>query len=157
MIGAATPGVQLSEWLWGVGWGLCLGAAFGLYGFLRLIFCPGRVLAFAADVLFCAAAGVATFLFDLGLTGGRLRGYWLLGVAVGFIADRVTVGRWLSPIARRSAAGLRRIGGQADRRITAAAAKIGRVTRTVCSIEKFRLFFKKALKRENKVVYNQRK
>ena len=76
---------------------LVLGAALCLfYDILRALRSTG-FNSFAAvtvtDVFFWLTAAVLTFLLLLGLSGGEIRGYVLLGEAAGFMLCRVTLSK----------------------------------------------------------------
>ena len=97
------------------GFGFLLGVYYELFRFGRRLFAVKTVGTFVLDTLWCVTAAFATFLFDLVLSGGQLRGYLFLGCAVGFAAYSVTVGQLVSRVTGGAVRLLRRAGRWFDR------------------------------------------
>lgn len=83
---------QLREWFLSCGMGFLLGAYYDVFRLLRCWLHPSRLRVFLADGIYAVTAAVSTFLFFLALNGGVLRWYLFLGLSVGFLAYRRTVG-----------------------------------------------------------------
>lgn len=112
------------------------------------------------DFVFMLVAAVTLFLFALPLTGGKMRWYVLLGVALGFVAFRQTVGRLLHALCRFLAAVLHASCGWGSRLFTPLWRLLSRPA--VYLMKKGQNFLKnwkekckKPLQHSGKVLYNQ--
>lgn len=74
-----------------------LGAALGLmwtsFSLFALVCGLKTAGRFVLDLLFFAVCGLSVFLFVISANAGMVRGYILLGAAMGFIGYRCTLGR----------------------------------------------------------------
>ena len=99
---------------------------------------------FAEDVVFSLIAAIGCFCLQLVFTGGAMRLYLFLGIAVGFVLCRVTLSRFFCPALaagiRMGAASARRISAWAGRFTAAAVQKTARV------VEKLKKICKKKQK-----------
>lgn len=86
-------GWQLQGLFLSCGLGFLLGLWYDGLRLLRTLLRWGRIGTFIADVLFCVSAALCLFFFSFPLTGGAVRGYLLLGAAVGFAVYLGTIGR----------------------------------------------------------------
>jgi len=84
------------------GWSLVMGAALGVvyssFSLLAVVTGMRTVGRLVLDVLFFAVSAAAVFLLCAARNGGAVRGYVLLGTAMGLSAYYLAVGRWLSKI-----------------------------------------------------------
>lgn len=84
---------QLQELFLSGGMGFLLGAYYDLFRILRRFLRSGTVSVCLQDCLYFTSSAVVTFLFLLAVTGGVLRVFVLVGMVLGFVAYRHTVGR----------------------------------------------------------------
>lgn len=77
------------------GMGFLLGLYYDGFRLFRLFVRPPRWAVFLQDVCYCVTAAVVIFLFALAVTDGQLRLFLPVGLLVGFLAYRQTVGRVL--------------------------------------------------------------
>lgn len=162
-----TNAEQIYRTLLSGGFGFLLGCYYELFRFFRLMFRSTARAIVWQDLLFFTTASVATFLFDLYLTGGMLRLYLFAGMAIGFAAYYFTVGRWIFSLSGRLIEGIRTAFAALKNMmfwpLQAAWRLLGRILTPVKSgflkkYRKLRAFFsKKVLKRQGEVVYNQEK
>lgn len=111
--------------------GITVQSPFGKKGVRRWI---AYILAALGDFFFCTAAGAVLCVFFF-LTGdGRMRGYGLLGAALGFYCYYQTLGRLIIALAERVCAGLRALA----RRLAAGFCKTPLVTRTVARYNEYK-------------------
>lgn len=96
------------------GFGFLLGAYYELFRFVRRLFATKAIGTFALDMVWCVTAALSTFLFDLVLSGGQLRGYLFFGCAVGFSVYLVTIGQLVSRVTDGAVRALRRAGRWLD-------------------------------------------
>ena len=88
-----TNGSQMQLLFLSCGLGFLFGAYYDIFRVWRLVMrCSARTV-FIQDLLFFASASLGTFLFALAVTGGEMRVYLFLGLAVGFSAYYFTIGR----------------------------------------------------------------
>lgn len=145
---------QLSGLFLAAGLGFVLGLVFDLLRVLRALTHPSAAAVFWQDVLFCVGGATAFFFFLLPITGGTVRGYLLLGTAVGFAVYLGTFGRFLVSLCQKASrvwgrltAPLRRAGarllagiGTVFVRITAPLRGCGKIC-----LKKVGIFIKKVL------------
>ncbi len=139
---------------------LVLGAALCLfYDVLRALRSTG-FNSFAAvtvtDIFFWLTAAVFTFLLLLGLSGGEIRGYVLLGEAAGFVLCRVTLSKLMFSVFKVCFKGA----SAAMRKIRSAVAK---ACAFICDLQgaasglfrRFKRPVKKVLKKSKQLLYNK--
>lgn len=97
--------LQAEAFLWSVALGAALCLIYDIQrAFRRAVKYANAVIA-AGDILYFSAAAVLSFLFLLVFCCGQIRGFVLLGEAVGFAACRLTLSRlWMKILLRLSAA-----------------------------------------------------
>lgn len=108
------------------GFGFLLGVYYELFRLARLLFRFGKIGVFVQDVTFGITAALATFLFDLCLSGGMLRGYLFIGLAVGFAVYYFTIGQIVFTVSARLVRGIRKAVAAVTRPIGAAFQRIER-------------------------------
>ncbi len=156
-----TNASQLHGLLLSGGFGFLLGIYYELFRWMRRLFRSQKGAIFVQDILFCVTASIATFLFDLYLSGGQLRLYLFIGLAVGFAVYYGTLGRFVLAISDRLVSVLRTVFAAVMRPFSALACWGERIGARVWSFlaEKTRglkrFFSKNLLKKRVKVLYNQ--
>ena len=152
---------QVYQALLSAGFGFVLGVYYELFRFLRKLFGSRAASVIGQDLLFFTTASCATYLFDLYLTGGMLRWYLFVGIAIGFSVYYATVGRllfaassWVAGVWHRLQTA---VGAAVFRCRTALAKKLDPCKRQI--IKKYHqlrgFFSKKVLKRQEEVLYNR--
>lgn len=148
-----------NEWqLWGLflmmGFGFAAGFVFDLLRVWRVLTHPSPPKVFVQDVLFCVGSATAFFFCLIPLTGGAVRGPFLLGAAAGGAVYFATCGRillpavrWVLRLWRRITAPIRLAGRFVFGALTGA---IRAVFRPLCRrgriwVKKVKLFIKKVL------------
>ena len=71
--------------------GLVMCVIYDITRVLRWHLSLGRAGVFFLDILYFSVSGIATFCLFLSLTNGEIRGYILIGEAVGFMLFRATL------------------------------------------------------------------
>ena len=140
-----------------LGAALCL--LYDLLRLVRLIRRPSTAAAFVQDVLWWSAAAISTYIVMLVLSRGAVRAYILAGEALGLVACRLTLSRFLMRLFRPLARGINSAGRFIRRRILAPAAELlsKSLAALVPKVKKFRVFLKNLLKRLIYLVYNPHK
>jgi|GEM_PF-2809081 len=77
------------------GVGFLLGATYDLFFAVGRVRRSARSAVFVKDILFCLLSAVFTFYFSLMITDGQLHPLLFLGIALGMVAERGSVGRLL--------------------------------------------------------------
>ncbi len=164
-MGGASNADQVYHMVLSCGFGFLVGGYYDIFRLLRKWLPARRWIVFWQDILFFSTTAVATFLFDMTMTGGKLRFYLFAGMITGFVTYRVTVGRFavslLLSAGKRIACAWRWLGG-----VLLWPFRI--LWRILCPVvykqsEKWRKirkkvgeFFKKGLKRIGGLLYNDR-
>lgn len=84
---------QLNGLFLSCGFGFLTGVWYDVLRVIRTVLRFGKIGVFLSDMLFCVSTATAFFFFSFPLTGGAVRGYLLLGTALGFVVYLYTVGR----------------------------------------------------------------
>ncbi len=125
---------QSAAFLYSLLAGLALGALYGVIKLFRTAFSPGKAAVFVCDVAFMLVCSLSVFYLSLGFVEGYVRFYTVIGVFLGIIAYRLTLGRLFAlvyiPIVRG----------------------VGSILRKISEIMK--KFLKKLLKYARKILYN---
>ena len=137
-----TNAEQIQRLVLSAGFGVLLGIYYELFRFIRQWFRPRAVGTFLLDVLWCVTAALATFLFDLVLSGGQLRGYLFVGIAVGFTVYLLTVGQLVSRVSGGLIRRVRRVWCAVMRPVHALVTRIERAAAAICAffVQKARIF-----------------
>lgn len=114
-----STGAQIRIFLSAVGFGFFLGAVYDLFRVLRLLFQKSDRAYRVSDLLFALTAGFLVFLFVLTTLNGKIRGYVLLGILLGFLLYSYTFGTFFAGRLERAAQGLRRFCSALYRKISA--------------------------------------
>lgn len=77
-------GTQTGNFLFSLGFGLIVGILYDVVRTVRLVFTDSKKALYATDFLFAVFSALATFLFCLTVTDGKIRWYIILGEAIGF-------------------------------------------------------------------------
>lgn len=154
---------QMTGFLLAVGMGAALCLVYDLFRIVRIAAPPGRIGAFAQDVLWFAIAAVVTYLLCLARCKGEVRSFIIVGEAVGFILTRLTVSRLIIAAARR----IIKVTRRAFHAVTSAVKKAfsrfampviskisGKIKKIIYQIAKKP---KKALRRRMPLLYNRKK
>ena len=78
--------------------GAALSVLYDLVRLIRLIWEKKAIVNVAGDILFFVVAGVLTFLFALPFNKGEVRGFIVLGEAIGFLPVHMTLGAVFSRV-----------------------------------------------------------
>ncbi len=100
---------QTAYFLWSLVLGAAAGALYDLLCALRVLLKAGRLCILISDVLFFALLGAATSLFALPFNKGSVRGFIVFGEAVGFLVQRLTIGRLTGRFYSILSKGIRRL------------------------------------------------
>lgn len=92
MTGVSSVG-QLRELLFCGGMGFLLGGYYDVFRVLRCLLRPRAWQVVCQDVLYAVSSAFIVFFFLMALNGGVLRAYVYVGLVVGFLVYRRTVGR----------------------------------------------------------------
>lgn len=81
--------------------GVPLGLCFDILRTVRLLVPHGKIAVMLEDVVFLLLWGVALMCFAVVLARGEMRGFYVLGSALGFLVYRCTLGACVVPVLRR--------------------------------------------------------
>lgn len=76
--------------------GIALGSIFDLLRAIRRSFKHSDFMVFAEDMAFGFVFGISWFIFCVELCFGALRGFVLIGMAIGFMAYTLTAGKYIA-------------------------------------------------------------
>ncbi len=85
--------LQLLSFARSVGLGCILSLIYDCFRIFRKLFGSSAVSVFLQDVFYAAFSAFLTFLFLLSVTNGEVRAFVLFGLAIGFVAARLTVSK----------------------------------------------------------------
>lgn len=89
---------QSIAFLYSILLGSVLGTLYGAFKILRLSFDFGKVAIIITDIIFMLLSAFSMFLFSLAFLLGFVRVYIFIGVIIGFLAYRLTIGKFLSKL-----------------------------------------------------------
>lgn len=145
------------------GLGLLLAVYYDAFRTWRVLFHSGKLAVALQDIVFFLSSALAFFLLSLAVTGGVLRWFLFLGVVLGFVAYRMTVGlfsvrllRWIFQTISRLFEGIGRAVRAVLRILWIPFRLPCRVLRRIFKkfAQKIPIFSKKVLKSVLSVLYN---